>query len=60
MVWSVASATAVGLVLGSTDVVDFGGVGVVFGFLPLGAFGFLVEVGFLGALVGFGGLGVVT
>ena len=55
MVWSLASAKEVGF----ADVI-FGGVGVVFGFLTLGVFGFLVQVSFLGALVGFWGLGVVT
>lgn len=53
-----ASGKEVGVGSGITDVI-FGGVGVVFGFLTLGV-GFLVEVGFLGALVGFCGLGVVT
>ena len=33
--------------------VVFRGDGVVFGFLVFGVFGFLVEVGFVGALVGF-------
>lgn len=43
--------------------VVFRGDGVVFGFLTFGVFGFLVEVGFLGALVGFlveAGLGALV
>lgn len=55
-----ASGKEVGVGSGITDVVVFGGVGVVFGFLTLGVLGFLVEAGFLGALVGFCSLGVVT
>lgn len=55
-----ASAKVVGFDLGVVGVVIFGGIGVVFGFLLRGVLGFLVEVGFLGALVGFLGLGVVT
>lgn len=48
--WSMASGE-VGFRSGV--VVVFGGVGVVFGFFSFGVLGFLVEVGFLGALVGF-------
>lgn len=60
VVCSMASAKVVGFDLGVVGVVIFGGIGVVFGFLLRGVLGFLVEVGFLGALVGFLGLGVVT
>lgn len=60
----VGSMTSRGVVFSSGVVeVVFRGDGVVFGFLVFGVFGFLVEVGFLGALVGFlveAGLGALV
>lgn len=55
VVWSRAPAIVVGFNSEEDGVVVFGGVGVVFGFFTFDVFGFLVEIGFLGALVGFGG-----
>lgn len=46
------TSRGVGFNSGIVEVV-FRGEGVVLGFLTFGVFGFLVEVGFLGALVGF-------